>query len=83
MTITKEVNAQDIIQSAWSGARYTVEHMTERQIETVLNILEDSNCGEPMTETQLNDFFWFEDETIAEWLGFDSFEELEKANEEE
>lgn len=83
MTITKEITASDIYNNAWSGAADTVKAMTFSQIDTILNILEESNAGEPMTETAVNDFFWFERETIAKWLGFDSFEELERANEEE
>ena len=30
-----------------------------------------------MSETEVNDFFWFEEDTIANWLGYDSFEEIE------
>ena len=29
-----------------------------------------------MDETAINDFFWFEEDTIAEWLGYDSFEDI-------
>jgi hypothetical protein len=29
-----------------------------------------------MTDTDLNDFFWFERDTIAEWLGYDNYDEL-------
>lgn len=39
-------------------------------------------CVQPISETGLNDFFWFEEDTIANWLGFDSFEELEQHNKE-
>lgn len=79
MKITTEVtpNNYDFF---WSGARDTVNEMTTSQIETVFSMLEEL-YPEGMTDTQLNDFFWFEDETIAEWLGFDSFEDLIKANE--
>lgn len=66
----------------WSGARHTVNKMTTSQIETIFYMLEEL-YPEGMTDTQLNDFFWFEDETIAEWLGFDSFEDLIEANETE
>ena len=31
---------------------------------------------EGMEEVEVNDFFWFEDDTIAEWLGYSSFEEI-------
>lgn len=31
-----------------------------------------------MSETEINDLFWFEEDTIAQWLGFDDFEALER-----
>lgn len=33
-----------------------------------------------MSETELNDLLWFEDDTIAEWLGFEDWEALERLN---
>lgn len=66
----------------WCGAKYTVEHLSHGELATVFDILEDS-YPEGMTETELNDFFWFETDTIAEWLGYRNWEELEKAHEEE
>ena len=74
MKIYKEVyDANDF--EFWSGARDTVKEMTDEQVKEVFNMLEDV-YPDGMGETELNDFFWFEDETIAEWLGFDSFEKL-------
>lgn len=63
----------------WSGAVYTVDTLTEEQFETILNLLEES-CDGSMSETELNDFFWFETDLIAEWLGFGSWEALEEIN---
>lgn len=70
--------ANEVRNMVWSGAKDTVEYLTDEEIEQVLTILEDCfyGCGEDVTETTLNDFFWFEDETIAEWLGYESFEEI-------
>lgn len=59
----------------WSGAVDTVKYLTNDEIETVESMLEELN-PEGMDETDINDFFWFEDETIAEWLGYDSFEDI-------
>lgn len=79
MKITTEVtpNNYDFF---WAGARDTVNNMTLEQIEEVFYMLEEI-YPEGMTDTELNDFFWFEEDTIAGWLGFDSFEDLIKANE--
>lgn len=59
----------------WSGAKDTVKYLTNSEIDTVENMLEELN-PEGMTETEINDFFWFEEDTIAEWLGYSSFEEI-------
>ena len=74
------LTAEEVIRTAWAGAKDRLEAMTVSQVEQVLNILEDANAGEPMTRTELNDFFWFEEDTIADWLGFESFEALEEYN---
>lgn len=95
MKIYKEVTARDF--EFWSGAQGTVKYLTEDEIDTIFDILDDT--GEGMDETEVNDFFWFEDDTIAEWLGwpdfytlmnargdgiwYDTFEEWEEAQEEE
>lgn len=45
------------------------------EIETVLCMLEDVFL-DSMSLTDLNDFFWFERDTIAEWLGVQAYEDL-------
>lgn len=66
----------------WSGAIYTAEKLTCDELDTIENILEDI-YPEGMDETSINDLFWFEDDTIAEWLGYDNWEALEASREEE
>jgi hypothetical protein len=65
----------------WAGAVETARTLTREQLATIETILEDS-FPEGMSETQLNDFFWLENDTIAEWLGFEDWEALEEANNE-
>lgn len=97
MKIYKEVNSRYDFEF-WSGAKDTVKYLLDSEVNTVFSMLEDSGSDE-MSETELNDFFWFEDDTIAKWLGwpdfetlmnarsdenwFDTFEEWEEAQEEE
>lgn len=76
MKIYKEVYANEF--EFWSGARQTVEYLTEGEIERIFDELE-SLCPEGMDETSVNDFFWFEDDTIADWLGWPDFGTLMKA----
>lgn len=75
MKIYKEVSSADF--EFWSGARDTVKYLTDDEVEQIFNILEDS-YPEGMDETEVNDFFWFEDDQIADWLGWPDFETLMK-----
>ena len=64
----------------WSGAKEFAETLTDKQFDQVETILEDL-YPEGMTDTQINDLFWFEEETIREWLDLPT-EEQEEANQE-
>ena len=66
----------------WSGARDTVKYLTPGELDQIESILEEC-YPEGMDETAINDFFWFEDDTIAEWLGYDSFEDIMKEQDRE
>lgn len=59
----------------WAGAKDTAEYLTAEELDTIEMLLEDA-YPEGMTDTELNDFFWFEDDTIAEWLGYNDFTEI-------
>lgn len=59
----------------WSRARDTVEYLTDEELNTIEAILEDS-YPDGMDETDINDLFWFEDDLIAEWLGYENFEAI-------
>lgn len=74
MKVYKEVTS-DYDFDFWSGARDTVSYLDHDEIEQIFQMLEDC-YPEGMTDTELNDFFWFEDDTIADWLGYSSFEEI-------
>ena len=60
----------------WSGAVDTAKALTYEQLDTIECILEDL-CPDGMSDTEINDLFWFEEDTIAEWLGFSSWENFE------
>ena len=61
----------------WSGAKDTVKYLTPGELDQIESILEEC-YPEGMDETAINDFFWFEEDTIAEWLGYDSFDDIMK-----
>lgn len=74
MKIISEVNTYSDFKF-WSGAVSTSNYLTCDEIESVISQLEDI-YPEGMTDTEFNDFFWFETDTIAEMLGYNDFEEI-------
>lgn len=74
MRVYKEVSGYEF--EFWAGAKDRAKYLTYDEIEKVFSILEEMN-PDGMSETEVNDFFWFEEDTIAEWLGYDNFEEIE------
>ena len=80
MTITYELDLNSF--QAWSGAKDTLERIQrEGKCAELENILEEL-YPDGMTETELNDLLWFEPETVYEWLGIRSEEQIKKEIEE-
>lgn len=75
MRVITETNLRDF--EFWSGAADTAKYLTDGEFDTIEDLLE-AESPNGMTDTEINDFFWFEDKTIAEWLGYDSFDEIIK-----
>ena len=76
MTITYELDLNSF--QAWSGAKETLERIQrEGKCAELENVLEEL-YPDGMTETELNDLLWFEPETVYEWLGIRSEEQIEK-----
>lgn len=63
------------------GAVDTIEELTDSEVETILSMVEEME--EDITDSYISDFFWFERDTIAEWLGYDSFEDIMNREDEE
>ena len=62
----------------WNGATYTMDKIRELgAVDELENIIENDIFPDGCSETELNDFLWFEDDFIAELLGYDSWENLE------
>ena len=72
MKVYSEINLRDF--EFWSGAKSNAETLTNEQLDMVESILEDA-YPDGMDETQINDFFWFDFDTIREWLGIEEEEE--------
>lgn len=75
MYVKKEYNF-DLLEDTWSGAKQRMEDLTDKlrdELDSILSTEPETLFGEEVPEeTTVNDFLWFEDDTYAEWLGFDS-----------
>ncbi len=59
----------------WSGAKDTVSYLTDTELCIIEREIEEL-YPEGIGETELNDLFWFEDDTIAQWLGYGCFNDI-------
>lgn len=76
MTITYELDLNSF--QAWSGAKDTLDRIQrEGKCAELENILEEL-YPDGMTETELNDLLWFDSESVYEWLGIRSEEQIER-----
>ena len=70
----------------WSGAETTAQRIWEEQgsegFDQLEAILEDL-YPDGIDETDLNDLFWFDADTVYEWLGIDDEEEEDEEGEDE
>ena len=67
MRYTKELDLINF--EFWSGAKQ--HEFTYNELKELEYILEDLYHETPPSETEINDLFWFEEETLCEWLNLD------------
>lgn len=68
---------------AWSGGKDTKDDLTEEQLDQIEELIEELYPDEPPTDTDINDFLWFERDAIAQYLGFSDWEHLNQEDDEE
>ena len=70
---------------AWSGGKDTLEVLIDKDdCDIVERLIEESFAyGDMPTETTINDFLWFERDFIAQYLGYNSWEDYENEDEDE
>lgn len=78
MKITTEKSLKNF--EFWSGALDRVKYLTDEELDTIEVILEELN-PDGLSDTEINDTFWFGEDEIAYWLGYDSFDEIMKRGE--
>ena len=69
MKLYSETSLSDF--NFWSGAKDNVKKLTIPQLGEIESQLEDI-YPEGMDETELNDLFRFDFETLCEWIGIDA-----------
>lgn len=75
MKIYREESLSDF--EFWSSAKDFAEKLTDNELNQVEDNLTEL-YPDGMDETELNDLFRFEPETICDWLGLDYDEVMER-----
>ncbi len=73
MLIHSETHLRDF--QFWSGGADNANCLSCEQLDTIEEILSEI-YPDGIDETALNDLIWFDEDAIAEWLGYLDFEEL-------
>lgn len=84
MIVVKTINEYDtndfynLFENSWSGARDTLEDIIKAEKEEeFMQYLDEVFCdSDEITDTEVNDFIWFERDTIYENLGLDENGEI-------
>ena len=73
MKILSETNLRDF--EFLAGAIDRVKYISREQLDTIEERLNDI-YPDGIDDATLNDLFWFDEDAIAELLGYDSFDDL-------
>lgn len=72
MEIRMEIGINELYDMSWSGGRDTLDTIFEHdKEEELMNLLEEVFCDEVPSDTEVNDFLWFEHDMIYEHCGLD------------
>ena len=72
MKIIREYNFNDLYENSWNGAIDTLDTIIKNDMENeLMEHLEEIFDNQIPTETEVNDYLWFESDYIYECLGID------------
>ena len=78
MTYTIDKSLEDF--HAWAGGKDTLDVLIDKGVcDEVEEFIEQ--CFSHPTDTDINDFLWFERDQIAEYLGYEDWEAFENGEE--
>lgn len=82
MYIKQDMDFNDLMNNCWSGAVDTLKTIEEKgkedELMEFLESIMSEDIGNIPTMTEVNDYLWFDDETIFEALGISESEEDEE-----
>lgn len=62
----------------WNQAKDNAELLSNEQFNIVEEMLEECTPEEGWSDTAINDMFWFDFDTICDWLGYKDAKHFEK-----
>ena len=72
MKIIREYDFNDLYENSWNGAINTLDTIIKNDMENeLMEHLEEIFDNQIPTETEVNDYLWFESDYIYECLGID------------
>lgn len=90
MLVVKTINEYDkndfgrLYENSWSGARQTLDDIRNADLEEeFMQYLDEMFGADEVGDTELNDFIWFERDTIYDYLGLDENGEIPKNDEDD
>lgn len=90
MLVVKTINEYDkndfsrLYNNSWSGARDTLEDIIKADLEEeFMQYLDEMFGADEIGDTELNDFIWFERDTIYDYLGLDENGKIPKDDEDD
>lgn len=73
MKLTKEINIENL--NTWSGGTDTFNTIKKYgKLKDLEYLIDEIFTDSTPTETEINDFLWFDDEYIFEHLGINEYE---------
>ena len=73
MIIYSEVDIRDF--EFWEGAEYVADVFTQDDLEEIQNRLVEL-YPDGMSDVELNDLFWYDEDFVAELAGYSSFQKV-------
>lgn len=75
MKVISEISLRDF--EFWSGGKDRADNCTDEDFDSIEELFEEL-YPEGMTDTEINNFFWFDFDTIAQHLGYEDEEDFDR-----